>query len=57
METKEKILVFAHIVNGKTDCVCHASHKECQCDCEQVLLERDRYKGWQGTMKRGRYGK
>ena len=56
MKETEDIPVFVRIEKGKTVCICHAGDKRCQCNCERVTVQRDRFKGWQGTMKRSRYG-
>ena len=56
MKEKEKIAVRVKVINGKTVCICMKG-----CDrpekCEADIVERDRFRGWQQTMKRDRYGK
>lgn len=57
METKEKIKVFARIENGKTVCICPREDKRCKRKCEPDVVERDKFRGWQETFRRNRYGK
>ena len=56
MKENEDIPVFVRIEKGKTVCICHAGDKHCQRSCERVSVQRNRFKGWQSTMKRNRYG-
>ena len=56
MKENEEIPVFARIEKGKTVCICHAGDKRCNRKCERIVVNRDRFAGWQGTMKRNRYG-
>ncbi len=56
MKENEDIPVFVRIEKGKTVCICHADDKHCQRNCERVSVQRNRFKGWQSTMKRNRYG-
>lgn len=56
-EAKEKIKVYIDIQNGKTICVCHYSRKKCGKHCATDTLERDKFAGWEKTMRRDRYGK
>lgn len=56
METAEKIRVYVRIVQGRTVCICRASSKRCELPCEKTIVTRDRYEGWQQTMRRDRYG-
>lgn len=57
METTEKISVYIDIENGKTVCICHTSAKGCGKNCPRDTVERDKYREWEQTMKRNRYGK
>lgn len=57
MESTEKIPVYLKIENGKTVCVCHAGNKKCKSNCQREIVTRDKFKGWQGTMHRNRYGR
>lgn len=57
MEQKEKINVFIRIENGKTICVCARNRKQCNRRCEQDVVERDKFRGWQNEFRRNRYGK
>ena len=56
MKEKEVIPVRIKIINGRTVCICMRG-----CDrpehCEHDVVERDRFRGWQQTMKRDRYGR
>ena len=56
MKEREKIAVWVKVVNGKTRCICIKG-----CDrmgkCEPDMVERDRFRGWQQTMARDKYGK
>ena len=56
MDTIEKIPVFLDIVNGKTVCICPAGKKGCKKNCVRDVVERDKFRGWQKTMKRNKYG-
>ena len=56
MKDTERIPVYIRIVNGKTVCVCHASHPMCDGRCERDMVTRDKFRGWQTTMHRNRYG-
>lgn len=57
MKENEEILVFVKIEKGKTVCICHAGDKRCRHDCERVTVRRNRFKGWQGTMRNNRFGR
>lgn len=57
MQEKEKIPVWAQIVNGKTVCICLRGHKACQKPCEKDVVTRDRFAGWQHIMDRDRFGR
>lgn len=57
METKEKVKVFIRIENGKTLCICHRGAKKCNRKCEPDVVERDKFRGWEETMRRNKYGK
>lgn len=56
MKETEKIPVYIRIENGRTVCICHAGMKGCNHPCEHDLVTRDKFRGWQSTMKRDRYG-
>lgn len=57
METKEKLKVYADIVDGKTTCMCLRSKKKCGKFCSKEIVERDKFAGWEDTFRRDRYGK
>lgn len=57
METKEKIKVFIRYENGKTVCICPRDKKRCGHKCEPDVVERDKFRGWEETFRRNRYGK
>lgn len=57
MQTTEKIPVYVDIVKGVTVCVCHAECKGCDRACERDWVTRDKFRQWQSTMKRDKYGK
>lgn len=57
MEATEKIKVFARIENGKTVCICTRNNKRCKRKCEPDIVERDKFRGWERTFRRNRYGK
>lgn len=57
VEEHEKIQVYIKIVQGRTVCICRANNKGCAECCERDVVTRDRFRGWQSTMKRSRYGK
>ena len=56
MKEKEKIPVRIKIINGKTVCICMKGCNRQQY-CEADYVERDRFRGWEQTMKRDKYGK
>lgn len=58
MTDTEKIPVYIRTVNGRTICVCHAEKRGCSKidGCSRDLVTRDRYRGWQATMKRNKFG-
>lgn len=49
--------MYIDVQNGKTVCVCHYSRKKCGKHCATDTLERDKFAGWEKTMRRDRYGK
>lgn len=57
MESTEKIPVYIDIKKGKTVCICHANAKGCGKACSRDTVERDKFREWEKTMKRNRYGK
>lgn len=58
MEPKEKIPVWADIRKGKTVCICHAGYKGCgKRSCVRETVTRDKFEGWQQTMRRDQYGR
>ena len=58
IETVELIAVFMDIRKGKTVCICPANKKRCgRKDCIKDVVERDKYRDWEKTMNRNRYGK
>lgn len=57
MKTKENLKVYIRTEKGQTVCMCLKKHKLCKKDCALDYVTRDRYKGWESTMKRDRYGK
>ncbi|MBQ1778447.1 MAG: hypothetical protein IIZ93_09860 [Acidaminococcaceae bacterium] len=56
MKEKEKIPVRVKIINGKTVCICMKGCNRQQY-CEADYVERDKFRGWESTMKRDKYGK
>ena len=57
MKTKEAIKVYVDIRNGQTVCICKQSNKGCDKKCATDVVIRDKFAGWQSTMKRDKYGK
>ena len=57
MQEQEKIPVWVQIVNGKTVCICHRGRKGCKKPCEKDVVTRDKFAGWQGIMRRDRFGR
>lgn len=57
METNEKIKVFIRYENGKTVCICARNNKKCNRKCDPDVVERDKFRGWEKTFHRDRYGK
>lgn len=56
MTDAEKIPVYIRIKDGKTICICHASEKGCNRRCDRDMVTRDKFRGWQATMRRNRFG-
>lgn len=57
MQEKETIRVFIKAHKGKTVCICTSDDKRCSADCEEDIVERDRFRGWKTTFVRDKYGK
>lgn len=57
METKETIPVYIKIVKGKTVCICYAGVKKCKEICSVEVVQRDRFRGWESTIRRDRFGR
>lgn len=58
MKNKERIPVYVYAKDGKTICICKRTRKKCKRTCcEEDFVVRDKFIGWQGTMKRDRFGK
>lgn len=57
MKDKENIKVYVDIVKGETVCMCMKNKKRCKKKCAEDVVTRDRYKGWESTMRRNKYGK
>lgn len=57
MEGKERIKVYVDVVKGETICMCMKRQKRCNKQCGEDVVTRDRFKGWESTMKRNKYGK
>lgn len=57
MKEKEQIKVYVKVVKGQTVCICCKSAKGCADSCELDIVERDRFRGWESTMKRDRFGR
>lgn len=56
MKERESINVFINIKNGKTVCICKRSHKRCGKNCQSDVVERDKFRVWDATMNRTRFG-
>ena len=52
----EKLKVYVRQEKGHTVCICLKAHKGCKRHCQEDVVIRDRFAGWQGTMKRNKYG-
>lgn len=57
MRQSVRLKVCIHTDQGRVVCMCLKAHKRCKKDCATDTVTWDRYDGWQGTMKRGRFGK
>jgi hypothetical protein len=57
IKTVELIAVFIDYRNGKTVCICPANKKRCGKNCVRDIVERDKYRDWEKTMNRSRFGK
>lgn len=53
----EYIKVYIDYKDGKTVCICKASNKLCNKNCEKDIVERDKYRGWEDTFRVNKYGK
>lgn len=53
----EYIKVHIDYQDGRTICVCKASHKLCDKNCDTDIVERDIYRGWQKAFQVDKYGK
>lgn len=53
----ERIKVYIRTEQGRTVCICLQACKRCGKDCEEDEVERDKYRNWEQTFKRNRYGK
>ncbi|MCD8117189.1 MAG: hypothetical protein LUE21_08790 [Oscillospiraceae bacterium] len=56
MKEKELIRVFVDIVKGETVCICRRSNKRCKKKCMPDIVERDKFRGWEETFRRDKYG-
>ena len=56
MKEKEKIKVYICTVKGETVCMCMKNNKKCPKHCEEDIVTRDRFRAWESTMKRNKYG-
>ena len=57
MKQYEKLKVYIHTEKGRTVCMCLKANKLCPRRCEEDEAFRDRFKGWEGTMSRNRWGR
>lgn len=57
MDEKEKLKVYVKLDKGKCVCICLRCHKGCNNDCNEDIVVRNRFAGWQSTMIRDRYGR
>ena len=55
MKKNELIKVYIDYQDGKTVCICKRSNKGCDKHCQKDIVERDKFRGWQGVMS-NRYG-
>ena len=55
MKKSELIKVYIDYQDGKTVCICKRSNKGCDKHCQKDIVERDKFRGWQGVMN-NRYG-
>lgn len=57
MKKHETIKVYIDFKDGETACICLRGKKKCNKPCTLDVVERDRFRGWEETMKRDRFGK
>lgn len=57
MKEYEEIPVFLKRKEGRLVCICLKGHKRCREPCERELLIRDKFKGWQNTMPKDKWGR
>lgn len=53
----ETIAVYMRTIKGETVCICPANGKKCGRPCAAGKVKRDKFEGWESTMRRNRYGK
>ena len=55
--TTETIKVYADIWKGRTVCICERSNKGCDKNCQPDVVTRDKFRGWEDSFRRNKYGK
>ena len=56
MKEKETIKVYVDLKDGHVACICHRGRKGCDKQCAEDEVTRDRFKGWEATMRRSKFG-
>ena len=57
MELSERIPVYVYYRNGRTVCICKRDNKRCDRECAEDIVERDKFRDWEETMNRDKYGR
>lgn len=54
---KEYIRVLVRFEEGQTVCICMRDNPKCKKHCTPDIVERDKMRDWQKTLKVDKYGK
>lgn len=58
MDQFERIKVYVKVKDGKIVCICVRRDKCSNCaECEADVVSRDRFRGWESSMRRDKYGR
>lgn len=57
MQQYENLKVYIRTEKGRTVCMCLKAHKLCPRSCDTDMVTRDKFRSWQSTMLRDKYGR